>query len=138
MSQLKLKRGLRKRLPNSLPLGEPAICLDTCELFVGQGMNKPLIKVGEEDLKLLVQKLTELDSSKVSHDELLQVKSQIDTIVTDNADNNKDNELLMLRVNTKGHTFPSANQRIDELEKTVLDLVKRVQTLEENPTLTVF
>lgn len=50
MSQIKLKRGYKEHLPSSLPLGEPAICLDTQEMYVGNGMGKNLLKINGLEL----------------------------------------------------------------------------------------
>ena len=62
MSQIKLKRGYKEHLPSSLPLGEPAICLDTQEMYVGQGNGKPLIKVNAQDFKEIDSKFEQTNA----------------------------------------------------------------------------
>lgn len=37
MAQLILKRGLRANLPTKAPVGEPLYCIDSKELFIGDG-----------------------------------------------------------------------------------------------------
>ena len=62
MSQIKLKRGMKANLPSSLPLGEPAFCLDTKEMYVGQGKGKPLIKVNAQDFKEIDSKFKQTNA----------------------------------------------------------------------------
>jgi len=42
---IKLKRGLKSNLPSEGLTGEPFICTDTRELYVGNGLGNPLIKI---------------------------------------------------------------------------------------------
>lgn len=73
MSQIKLKRGMKANLPSSLPLGEPAFCLDTQEMYVGQGKGKPLIKVNAQDFK-------EIDSKfEQTNTQLSNVKNELNS-----------------------------------------------------------
>ena len=62
MSQIKLKRGMKANLPSSLPLGEPAFCLDTQEMYVGQGKGKPLTKVNAQDFKEIDSKFKQTNA----------------------------------------------------------------------------
>ena len=62
MSQIKLKRGYKEHLPSSLPLGEPAFCLDTQEMYVGQGKGKPLIKVNAQDFNKIDSKFKQTNA----------------------------------------------------------------------------
>lgn len=51
MDSIRVKRGLSKDLPQSLPLGELAFCTDTQELWVGTGSSTPLKKVKDSELE---------------------------------------------------------------------------------------
>lgn len=138
MSQIKIKRGLRENLPSSLPLGEPAVCIDTCELYIGTGIGKPLIKIGSKDLTEVLSLISSVAESKVSHSDLDQLKAQLDSITTDNADGNKDSELVALRTDTKGETHLSANARIDALERKLLDALARIEKMEKTPIILMY
>ena len=50
MNEVRIKRGLKADLPTHLPLGEPAFCIDTGELFIGMGSNEPLKPIVDGDL----------------------------------------------------------------------------------------
>lgn len=45
MDQIKFKRGLFKNLPKKLESGEPAYCIDTGELFIGNDKGEPELVV---------------------------------------------------------------------------------------------
>lgn len=51
-NRLLLKRGMKADLPAHLPLGEPVVCLDTGELFLGMGMTEPLKPISSSDSQL--------------------------------------------------------------------------------------
>lgn len=50
MNKVLIKRGLKADLPEHLPLGEPAFCIDTGELFIGMGEGEPLKPIVDGDL----------------------------------------------------------------------------------------
>lgn len=57
MSQIKFKRGVKKSLPTHLPLGEPAFCTDTGELFIGLGTDRPLMQVKDPSVLPMIAHL---------------------------------------------------------------------------------
>lgn len=90
MSQIKLKRGMKANLPSSLPLGEPAFCIDTQEMYIGQGLGKKLIKVNGTEISNILQNVDSLKETKMNKGDSILVtqidknKSKIDqTYLTD-------------------------------------------------------
>ena len=45
--KIKLLRGLKADLPGEALSGEPLVTLDTGELFIGQGVGQPLLKISD-------------------------------------------------------------------------------------------
>lgn len=69
---VRIKRGVKARLPKSLPLGELAFCTDTRELFVGAGEGLPLKKVVDPDVIKEQQKLNAQLNTKANKDEVVK------------------------------------------------------------------
>ena len=96
-------------LPSSLPLGEPAFCTSTGELFIGQGDGKPLIKVNGKELQNIRKDIeTTIEKTNTRIEELFQSVS-----------NGK--ELLASALTDKG--IPTlATESFEEIARKILSL----------------
>lgn len=47
-----IKRGLRSNLPNRAELALPLFTVDTGELFIGLGSDRPPLKIGQSDYEI--------------------------------------------------------------------------------------
>ena len=114
MSQIKLKRGMKANLPNSLPLGEPAFCLDTQEMYVGQGKGKPLTKVNAQDFKEIDSKFkqtnAQLSNAIININDYQQYTTQVNGVCVWNESFN--NAFLDLK-NGGTLIIPDGNYYID-------------------------
>lgn len=68
---IKFKRGLKASLPEYAPLGEPLFCTDTGEVFIGNGIDNPLIQLRDREtleyLKSVKKMLEDLATTGGTH-----------------------------------------------------------------------
>ena len=91
MDMIKIKRGLKQNLPSRLPLGEPAYCTDTYELFIGMGDSQPPKAIRDprfsdsfgNDVLSSVAKIEERTGDlEISRDELNRICGELTTEMT--------------------------------------------------------
>lgn len=104
-------------LPSSLPLGEPAFCTSTGELFIGQGEGKPLIKVNGKELQN-IRKDIETTSEQISEvNQQLDSKSDLNHIHSYNDLSDKPTNLAT--ESYVNQEIEKTNTRIEELFQSV-------------------
>ena len=68
---IRIKRGMSAELPESLPLGELAFCIDTRELWVGSGDGLALKRVTNTEITKFLENWEEIYTT---HDEKFETK----------------------------------------------------------------
>ena len=83
---------------------------------------KELDKRATSNFNVLNSVIDNVSNTKADESALLQLKEQFNSILVDNADGAKDNELIALRTNNVGATYSAANVRIDKIENDLTHL----------------